>query len=427
MKGLLKAATGCSLALALTACSHGIQIAEHSIDYNKSVETAENAMLFLNIIRSAQSRPMHFTRISAVQSTLSSSLDLAPALPLGSNSTENYGNGLAVSVSSSPTVTYAILNSKEFYNGILTPVSDQIFDLFRSQGWPLDRLMHVLVERVELFEAISTPDGQTERGNRLCVVNNDPHRLEDIEAFEAIISYAGKAVERAAAPEGTAFGPALAKGDIASADALKKLRDTGLELKQVRDPTTKALRNEFQLRTPSEQKRYKMRTVTVPADAVASVKRNVADSEEPLALKCGPTDIDLLVGGATELGKARQRTQREPDPKTVAKVEADVYLRSVQAMLYYLGQLTWVDITDPETGEYDPAAAVLGANRNWSVSRNAPGAAAVSVEYGGQTFSIAADQYRTLSYLTLVRQLFALNVAAEQTPAGPTILQVVGN
>lgn len=418
MNSMRKMAMGLACSAMLAGCSHGVQIEEHALDYNRTVENSENAMLLLNIVRAAKRRPMHFTRISALQSTLSSSAGLGPELPFGSDSTENYAKGLSLSVASSPTVTYAVLNSKEFFNGILTPVSDQTFDLFRSQGWDLNLLMHLLVERVELFEA-TEENGKPKRGQPICIVENEPRTIEPLRAFEAIVQFASKNVQRGQPVAGTAFGPKLDGGKIDNAKALALLKETGLSLVTLKDEDTGNATGKYQLNTPSAKRRYKIRDFKVQSAAVERVRDDVGSSSGQLGRPCNADEIGKLVDNVIYNTKSPARGE--------VLVEADVFLRSVQAMMYYLGELSRVDLGTAKPGEIEAGVQELGANNLWNVSIANDTTGAVTVQHGSSWYSIGEDQYDTLQMLTLIRQLYAINVAASKAPAGPTILQVVGN
>jgi hypothetical protein len=61
-----RAATAWLAALAfLAACAIPDRFADRAVDYNRSLEQAENRALLLNILRAANDRPLYFTSFSA--------------------------------------------------------------------------------------------------------------------------------------------------------------------------------------------------------------------------------------------------------------------------------------------------------------------------------------------------------------------------
>ena len=94
-------------------------------------------------------------------------------------------------------------------------------------------------------------------------------------------------------------------------------------------------------------------------------------------------------------------------------------LRSPQSMLYYLGEIIRVQGQDTE----------LRAATKWlfEVTTDASEPAAVTVMFGGKTFSIpAGDHGRSMQVLALIHQVFALKKKGAKFPDVPTVISVGG-
>jgi hypothetical protein len=80
--------------------------------------------------------------------------------------TANFGDNLTTSAQSTPYFTYIPLNGDSAAKQFLTQVPPEVFEHFCQQGWPIDQLLRVLVDRIE----IRLPNGQ------LAVMTNSPTR-----------------------------------------------------------------------------------------------------------------------------------------------------------------------------------------------------------------------------------------------------------
>lgn len=61
--------------LALGACSFSGTVAQHTVDYNLTMERVNNEILLLNILRAKERRPMVFSRIAQIKGNFSVQAD----------------------------------------------------------------------------------------------------------------------------------------------------------------------------------------------------------------------------------------------------------------------------------------------------------------------------------------------------------------
>jgi hypothetical protein len=96
--------------------------------------------MLLNVVRASQRRPMQFTGLQSITgaasisgtSTLTAPFGEAAHRPRGSSSPDVFG--LSGTVSGGPSFIVPVLDTQEFYEGILNPISLQIFDLLLGAG-----------------------------------------------------------------------------------------------------------------------------------------------------------------------------------------------------------------------------------------------------------------------------------------------------
>jgi hypothetical protein len=137
----------------LSACAFAPKekITETSFDYNLAFERAQNEMFLLNIARASERRPMYFTAINALRGNLQSSVATGNiAIPFGGGSSSAYSAAPNASYTTNPTFDVAVLDSKQFWLGILTPVPLTTFKYYWDQGWPQELLLFLFIRTIEI-------------------------------------------------------------------------------------------------------------------------------------------------------------------------------------------------------------------------------------------------------------------------------------
>ena len=134
------------LLASLSACSLQRPVAHQAVVYNKAVERAHNESVLLNAVRSMKRYPQHYTAISEVVGSASSSLSPSLSLTLESGALTPWDPSASGSRSNEAVVTVSVLDDQEFVQGLLSPITLDQLDFFLSQGWP-ERLVGMLFIR----------------------------------------------------------------------------------------------------------------------------------------------------------------------------------------------------------------------------------------------------------------------------------------
>ncbi len=148
------------LAVSLCGCVAigGLDRATGEID--RSAGAARNANILLNIVRASRREPLYFFSISRVSgSGLEDFKFSLPAISVGPNRTAaqknfTFGtNGLNVLDSQrSGSFDVALLDSKNFYQGMLAPLDLLEINLLLRQGFPRELVYRVAVQDVTVFD-----------------------------------------------------------------------------------------------------------------------------------------------------------------------------------------------------------------------------------------------------------------------------------
>jgi hypothetical protein len=140
------------------ACSLSPVVEKNSLDYNGTIEEVSNKSLVTNILRARDGAPLYFPDLSQVRGSVSANISAASTIPWKGPSTGSTTSG-PFSASTNPTFDIAPTNTKQFYLGLLNPVSDKLFQYFvaRAEGFgSFEEPFHLLVSGIE----ISSPGRQ---------------------------------------------------------------------------------------------------------------------------------------------------------------------------------------------------------------------------------------------------------------------------
>jgi hypothetical protein len=250
----------CVMALLLAPGVFGCAIIDNysgrAVDFNREAEQAQEEVLLLNIVRASLRRPMQFTSLSSVTGSGSVSgsvtggatnVKQTPYLSQFPNLAQSTNIGTALSrlvtgtasgnasLSGTATFTVPILDTQEFYQGILTPIPLQAFDYYLQQGFPPELLFDLFVLKVEVTRL---DDGSCRKFTFQNSVRDDLQ----FGQFQTFIDYligSGLTAERVNSI--TAFGPPLpaVQGAPTSAadsariiEAYSKASSAGLDIRQ---------------------------------------------------------------------------------------------------------------------------------------------------------------------------------------------------
>ncbi len=150
----------------LCGCTAADNFTDRMTSMNVSFDEARNNMLLLNILRAGQSHPLTFLAVTNVSAAQGAGMQIsAPVGSLKSN-WEALSWGISnnnVSANFSGTLGVTPLESKEFYQGLLQPLSLNAVQFLLTQGYPRQVLYQLLFESVRLRS-----------GTREKVLWNDP-------------------------------------------------------------------------------------------------------------------------------------------------------------------------------------------------------------------------------------------------------------
>jgi hypothetical protein len=200
------------------------------VAYNNQAERSADAAIVLNVIRASKRRPLVFADLQTIAGGNPASGSLGLSIPLAQN-----GGSTAASlapnltVSGGPTTTVGVVNTQEFYKGMLAPVGMSTIDLFLQRGLSKDMLFNLFFSKM-IFTKITSEDGKPV--SRSVEADNYPGSDADLGKFQRLVEALIDEGLTTAPEKGdpAAYGPPLVDADLVGTDLVERSATAGLEV-----------------------------------------------------------------------------------------------------------------------------------------------------------------------------------------------------
>ena len=402
------------LAAMLAGCGLADQLAGHSVEYNVQAATVKNQTLLINVLRAAYRQPLQFTDLSTISGQVSVSSSAGFNVPFGgpregASRIDTFNP--SITVSNSPTYTVSVLNTKEFYQGILTPIPMKTLSYYINIGFPKYPLLTLVISEIEYGP----------RNARRRIDNVPDRHVEAMgttggQQFPALLRKLiamGLTVEDV--EETTALGAPFGKDKYPSPTDLVNLDAKGIRVADIG-------RDRFQLEKVSQTQRFCFDPNQAQGVRVyAGMPVGDIGERLPAGLLCGAAR-DPAIAAVTGRG-AKKVAARQAH--AAADVDADgplvIRTHSTEGIIYYLGELTRLQLglVPPNTGDWDPNI--------FHLREGAGGPGAITASFEGRDYHIDVDPTgadRSSQVLDLVTELLAQNNSAKDLPQ-PSVIPIV--
>jgi hypothetical protein len=450
--------------LGLTACAVIDQYSSRAVVFNLQAEQVEQQGLLLNIVRASLRRPMQFTGLQSITGTANTSASINASSNHGHNfpyvvppannfinRTLTYAVGGNASMGGGDTFTVPVLDTQEFYQGLLTPISGQLLDLYLQAGYPHDVMYNLTVERIILKRTdghcrpeIHTPDCEL-------IIRNYAPRDTDLDLFQSFMGYF---IWLGLSTEPLVEEPNLAKkgGDSSSKSSSSK---GGSSSKSSSDSGSSSAGPRF--------KPYVFCFAPTEASVYRYFNREVLCGHPgtPLILRGSEIGRQAVVSGVPLLRSFIDQVYANViAPRLGQRVGAEGYrfvrdfagkkvsvsfgTRSIEEILYYLGEVVRRSQHPPQGEAPRNVQVRFGPPQNtfpiqlcpyshpihgyacsdlFIVHTGAPVPGAIAVNYEGNSYWISPDTSTSWSMpvLDIVKQLLAVNTSAKELPASNII------
>jgi hypothetical protein len=427
--------------LSLSACAQ-FEIADRSVEYNLAIEDATNRMLLLNAVRASKRYPMHFTSITDVNISSPVSGSLGFNIPFGGDAKSLFTVTPAADASSGIETSLVVLNKQEFFRGITTPIKGETFHFYLLQGWPRELLFYMFIRKIDL-KSEQTRGNIIGASDRRCDKEKDKKNPDELCDFAPLEETFGMFCKDPIAQfdkdnEPYTNQPGNPCKFMRFQDLVRRLRI--LDFDVVRTTDTKDVIEKIvtevtivtEVSKGPQGKTEVTKTEIVKKDFVTfslSYKADLVTFEPDIQLKLSGIDF------------SDAEIVRPPVPPL-----PEVFLRSPEAMIFYMGELLEVQnrplkkvesVTEDNLRDigYTP---IITLGSGWKrkkvnlfrvIKGAIAGAAAVTVSHEGDTYHIPRnkeEQGSSMHVLSLVSQIFALHRSSKELPSTSTI-RVIGD
>jgi hypothetical protein len=476
--------------LSLYGCATVDRFSSRAVDYNHEVETVQKTGLLLNVMRAAYRQPLQFIDVTTITGLASAQGGATAGLPLGGvrgTGAELFTLAPVISFSGGPSFTIAVLNTQDFYKGILTPITPQLVDWYIQAGFPPVLIFTLFLNEID-FNAQQLPaarnDFETNESGTDLEYNDFARKLRSLVQL-GLSTEAVKKVET--------IGPRLSYNDVRKLKVYKDLDAQELKLVPHRicdtdsdtpgiEPCDATLTTEEKAQLRGDKYYYQLqKSTTSYRFCFVRSSKPVIDPDwlnpSPLAptknatLKVNQTDIiaEESICGAKESSDITQRkvstlATRDPEYKTrrpaISSTKADsiklwllnadsppkpepvsfqLKLRSTEQIIYYLGQIAryelkmgydtghWVTAISPcQELELQLTASAESCVKLFTVTKDRT-SPAISFSYLDHEYSVpisSSGKDRSGQLLEIATQILNLNKAGKDFPA-PTIIPVL--
>jgi hypothetical protein len=463
----------------LCACSHLEPVSNRAIAFNSEVATVQDKTLLLNIVRAAYRYPMHFTELSTLTGTESVSGTAGVTVPFsrltGGSNGARFGT-LSTTVSQQPTFNMAVLETQEFYKGIMAPLGADQIGAFINEGLPPE-LIYTLVLRAVTFQEKSGKAIDIENNFHPMTKEKQPYcDSSDITEYECFKRILKRLIAKGLSIEATSqfIGPALAESSFDPA-GLVKLESAGLKVLSFQAPDCKARNEKCPLGVSDLKKSdedilihggslYRIQrdarlfrfcfdlALKDPSDAPSKADGLMAEEmfSHPFRSCSDPLEKSIKVvrqGKASFTADSTSVTadstltvDSDPFALTSAGARFSFKPRSTEGIIYYLGEIVRcelqldVDQKKPKSeceaptvsADYRPEPDQLFAITDKDKAL-APTEQRLALEWENREFYVNIDakaKDRSGEVLRIVSQLVALHKSAKDFPT-PTVLPVL--
>lgn len=459
--------------LALVGCAVVDQYSGRAIVYNLEAEQAQDQALLLNIVRAYLRRPMQFTTVSSITGVASVSGGTQYTLPTNVpfRPPVQGATGIAQfpplptflfsgSMSGGPAFTVPVLDTQEFYDGILKAIPAQLWDLYIQANYPPDLLFNLFVQKVVMHRKNCSKMDHTTRCE--FVFGNYVGDDTEIDLFQALGDYVlwlGMTTE----PQKPRTVPFQRPHNINIRYVGAPGSNTnGVPTAEVVAPPGGSAASE----TATAPKNYKLCFASmVHQELVAKNSRcgfvsQPGNTDEESKIDSSGSAVLTVVASKELIGRLRGIAV-ENDSEAAQRlvgfsgelVTLTIYMRNTEGMIYYLGELARrslaTDYGVPRRDFFARRNAAYKIDKQYSdIARcekatrdcayifrlhegiGQPLGDAISVLYNGQWYSVSSafdpdHPDRSTMTLEFLKQLIAVNSSAKSLPQS-SVLSVVG-
>jgi hypothetical protein len=138
------------IALSLVGCMSGEDYAERAVEHNRAIAGAADQLVLLNIVRAKLDRPVIYSQFNGVNESFSNNAGASLGVPFGPAASPAYSASFNAGPNQYASLSTNPLDDVQYYQGVMRPVQLGQLRYYLDNGWPMDLLMALAVEKLEV-------------------------------------------------------------------------------------------------------------------------------------------------------------------------------------------------------------------------------------------------------------------------------------
>jgi hypothetical protein len=434
MRKLTRLAAAALLPLMLSGCLAFGSIQNRGASVDQSVGVFQNRATLMNVVRASRGEPLYFISLGSITASATADLKIAPPTieegpGFARTALNMYAFSNTANVLDNNTLTSFqanLLNTKDFYTGMMSPVQWNDVNLLIRQGFPREIIFYLVVDKAKFTPIVNN---QPDDKNAFFIYNNPtdhqpigPNKVDQFQAFQLAITralMAGATTDIPAADHGGGgakgdHGPAVADPNGGGGGG-----DTGGPQQVVAQQAAGAKTIDFVIKQQPETA-PNARLCFERTEATADMQSN--DFAKLEANKTPPIYCGSPKGSGSQVLLV---DVGPPGHSFELPFRVDIYTRSVSGIFSYLGLMVRDPSLAPMMGTFTPPGQTPISGPLFSVRGGGFTDCFASVEYAHQIWCAAQDgpgAANTRVVFNILTDLVATKQSPGDIPASSTVL-----
>jgi len=136
----------------LQGCISPMALDHAVIEYDKTTTDILSKLILLNIARSHQHQPMHFTGVSNIAATFNFQFNAGATPAFTGNSGSLLTPVFGGTISENPTISIVPIEGEEFTRRLLTPLQENKLTMLLRQGADVDLILRLLAGELRIYD-----------------------------------------------------------------------------------------------------------------------------------------------------------------------------------------------------------------------------------------------------------------------------------
>jgi len=383
----------------LSGCTVGPKLYKTSFDdYNDAIRKTSDGQMLTNLVRMRYLESPVFLQVASVSSSFSLNTNVGASAGINESAPNNYGVNAGAGFSESPTITFSLPESREYYGRLMAPLSANQITMLIEAGFDSEVVMRTAVRRINRLQNLTVDLSNPQLPPSYNDFREVFTLLKKLNA-EGLVEFGpGLGTSVWSTPVGPIGSGGLSGAALLAAEVLFQ-NTAGGELLQNE-------KKEWQLHTFS--RRLSIRFAPAAADSADAQRLR-----ELLDLDPTKNSFPMLEMELANIEKARAYLGQTPaalDPKAVWN-QIGLLGRSMMEIMQVASTTVQVPAEDIEAGivftappSSDPGETRLTIKN----SRDEPSNATLRIKYRGNWFYIEDNDLESREAFAMLNAMFAV-------------------